>query len=136
MERGLLWLPLLIFFFWLTYTGWREYQKVDSYQRWAVQFEQAKYDIYSVLGYQQKQITWGKPTPTGPINLQTFSLEDIREIRLLLNNQPFTPDASPQGNPSLEFIPTKGTNSFNIPFTELSLATKWLDYLHKEQVKP
>lgn len=132
MERGLLWLPLLIFFLWLTYTGWREYQKVESYQRWATQFAQAKYDIYAVLGYQQKQITWGKPTPTGPVNLQTFSLDDIQEIRLLLNNQPVTSDSVLKGNPSLEFIPMDGTNSQIIPFTELSLANKWLDFLQKE----
>ena len=87
MERGLLWTPLLILFIWLAWSGWNEYQKVEIYRAWAENFERAKYDIYSVLGQKDKIITWGKPTRKGVINLQTFSLEEVKEIRLLVNNQ-------------------------------------------------
>lgn len=50
MERGLLWLPLLVLFFWLAWSGKKEYDKVQAYQAWAEQFDKSKYDIYSVLG--------------------------------------------------------------------------------------
>ena len=105
MERGLLWTPLLILFIWLAWSGWNEYQKVEIYRQWAENFDRAKYDIYSVLGQKDKIITWGKPTRKGVINLQTFSLEEVKEIRLLVNNQVVDLDAlPPQGSPCLEFI--------------------------------
>ncbi len=105
MERGLLWTPLLILFIWLAWSGWNEYQKVEIYRQWAENFDRAKYDIYSVLGQKDKIITWGKPTRKGVINLQTFSLEEVKEIRLLVNNQVVDLDAlPPQGSPFLEFI--------------------------------
>ena len=50
MERGLLWLPLLAVFFWLAWSGWNEYQKVEAYRRWAADYDKAKYDLYAVLG--------------------------------------------------------------------------------------
>ena len=75
MERGLLWLPLLAVFFWLAWSGWNEYQKIEAYRIWVQDYDRAKYDIYSVLGQKGKELTWGKPTRTGPVNLQTFSLE-------------------------------------------------------------
>ena len=31
MEKGLIWLPLLAFFSWLTWSGWNEYQKIEIY---------------------------------------------------------------------------------------------------------
>lgn len=132
MERGLLWLPLLMVFFWLAYSGWNEYRKVESYRLWAEQFEQAKYDIYAVLGYQQNHITWGKPARTGPVNLETFSLANIQQIRLLVGGQPADINSlPPSGKVALEFIPRDGTTSIKIPFTEISLAAKWLNYLEK-----
>ena len=45
MERGLLWLPLLVMFCWLAWAGWNEYQKIESYKLWASQFERHKSDI-------------------------------------------------------------------------------------------
>ena len=67
MERGLLWLPLLAVFIWLARTGWNEYQKVEKYRVWAEDFDNAKYDIYSVLGKKGQELTWGKPTRKGLI---------------------------------------------------------------------
>lgn len=130
MERGLFWLPLLVFFFWLAYSGWNEYRKVESYRLWAEQFEQAKYDLYAVLGYQKGEISYGKPTRTGPVDLRTISLADIKEIRLLVNDKPIDLDESSiKGKVALEFIFKNKTSSDKIPFTEFSLAKKWLNYL-------
>lgn len=132
MERGLLWTPLLILFIWLAWSGWNEYQKVEIYRVWAENFERAKYDIYSVLGQKDKIITWGKPTRKGVINLQTFSLEEVKEIRLLVNNQVVDLDAlPPQGSPFLEFI-FKERSPEKIPFTEVELASQWAKFLQQQ----
>ncbi|HBY76957.1 MAG TPA: hypothetical protein DEG47_08115, partial [Cyanobacteria bacterium UBA11148] len=87
MERGLLWLPLLAVFSWLAWSGWNEYQKVEAYRHWAQQFDRAKYDIYAVLGQKNSELTWGKPTRSEPINLETFSLQDVDSIRLLVDKE-------------------------------------------------
>ena len=65
MERGLLWLPLLVAFFGLAWSGWNEYQKIEFYKQWAEKFERHKYDIYAVLGQQGDRLTWGQPTRKG-----------------------------------------------------------------------
>ena len=130
MERGLLWLPLLAAFFWLAWMGWNEYRKVETYQKWAEDFEQAKYDIYAVLGLRNKQITWGKPTSKGMTELKTFSLKDVQTIRLLVNEQPVDLEKIPsKGKPVLEFQLVNNANAIKIPFTEISLAEKWQKYL-------
>jgi hypothetical protein len=136
MERGLLWLPLLFFFIWLAWSGWNEYQKVEAYRLWAEQFEQAKYDIYSVLGKKGTELTWGKPTRKGPIELNTFSLNDISDIRVLMNDRPIDLD-NPQGKGKsfLEFSLTEQDTSLKIPFTDVSLAAKWGKYLSQEWQK-
>ena len=61
MVRGLFWLSLLLVFFLLAWGGWNEYQKVEAYRVWAEDFDQAKYDIYAIIGVKAKEITWGKP---------------------------------------------------------------------------
>ena len=130
MERGLLWLPLLATFFWLAWMGWNEYRKVENYQKWAENFEQAKYDIYAVLGLKNKQITWGKPTSAGMRELKTFSLKDVQTIRLLVNEQPVESEKIPNtGKPVLEFQLVNNSHAIKIPFTEISLAEKWQKYL-------
>ncbi|HAC63526.1 MAG TPA: hypothetical protein DCF68_08290 [Cyanothece sp. UBA12306] len=147
MERGLLWLPLLIMFFGLAWSGWNEYQKLEAYRQWAENFEQAKYDIYAIIGVKGKQLTWGKPKRSLPTDLPSFSLEDVTEIRLLVNDKPVDINALPtKGTPKLEFILTLDESSLStsevvveqiksikIPFTEIPLAAKWLNYL--EQLK-
>jgi hypothetical protein len=126
MERGLFWLPLLFAFFWLAWQGSQEYQKVESYRIWAKQFTRAKYDIYAVLGQKENDITWGKPTPKGIINLQNFSLLDVQKIQLLVNNNSLTfenPDVK-NGKVELQFL-LKNNQSVKIPFTQVSLAAEW-----------
>ncbi len=135
MERGLFWLPLLGLFIWLSWAGWNEYQKVEAYKAWAEQFDRAKYDVYAVLGQEGDRITWGKPTRTGPVNLQTFFLKEVKSIRLLVNDKqvdiPTDPEAASEkkGQICLEFE-LSARSSQQVPFTEFSLAAKWAKVLH------
>ncbi|MBW4615690.1 MAG: hypothetical protein KME21_20915 [Desmonostoc vinosum HA7617-LM4] len=131
MERGLLWLPLLAMFFWLAWQGSQEYQKVETYRAWAEQFERAKYDIYAVLGQKGNNITWGKPTPKGPIKLETFSLLDTQEVYLLVDDKLIDLENLPQKGRSieLEFLFFEPANSVRVPFTEIPLAAEWGKYL-------
>ena len=134
MERGLLWLPLLVVFFWLAWSGWNEYQKVEAYKIWAEDFDNAKFDIYSVVGKKDSLVTWGKPTRQGMINLSTFSLKDVQQISLLVN----------ENTVELDNLPTKGKTviqfsfahqeAIKIPFTDISLAAKWCTYLQESFV--
>lgn len=134
MARGLLWLPLLIIFVWLAWSGWNEYQKIEAYRLWAEEFDQAKYDIYAVLGQKNEVLTWGKPTRSGPVNLQSFSLRDVDTIRLLVDLEVVDLEVvdldnlPTQGNAVLEFI-LKDNNNIKIPFTEVGLAAQWTKYL-------
>ncbi|MBC1241882.1 hypothetical protein [Nostoc sp. 2RC] len=132
MERGLLWLPLLAMFFWLAWQGSREYQKVEAYRAWAEQFERAKYDIYSVLGQKGNSITWGKPTPQGPIKLETFSLINVQEIHLLVDGKLINIENLPKKGSSieLEFVFSQSTDSVRVPFTEIPLAAEWAKFLN------
>lgn len=132
MERGILWLVLLGVFVWLAWQGRKEYQKVEAYRNWAAQFERAKYDIYAVLGQKGSDLTWGKPTPKGPINLETFSLKDVQFIRLIVDNQAVELQTlPPKGRDiALEFVfPSK---TVRVPFTEIPLASEWGKYLQGE----
>jgi hypothetical protein len=131
MERGLLWLPLLVAFFWLAWQGSQEYQKVEAYRTWAQQFERAKYDIYAVLGQKDNNITWGKPTPKGPIKLETFSLLNVKQILLLVDGKVVDVENKPEKGRAieLEFVFTELTNSVRVPFTEIPLAAEWGKYL-------
>ncbi|NET01930.1 MAG: hypothetical protein F6K61_15420 [Sphaerospermopsis sp. SIO1G1] len=131
MERGLIWLPLLFGFFWLAWQGSREYQKVEAYKIWAEQFERAKYDIYAVMGQKENEITWGKPTTKGTIEESTFSLSNVQEIRLLVNNKVVEiENHPPKGRKiELEFVSSDNSNSVKVPFTEVPLAAKWGKFL-------
>ncbi|MEH2149880.1 hypothetical protein [Nostoc sp.] len=133
MERGLLWLPLLVMFFWLAWQGSKEYQKVEAYRTWAEQFERAKYDIYAVLGQKGNNLTWGKPTPQGPIKLETFSLLDVTQIQFLVDEKLVDVENPPDKGRSieLEFLFSKSTNSVRVPFTEIPLAAEWGKFLQR-----
>jgi hypothetical protein len=133
MERGLLWLPLLALFIWLAWAGWYEYQKVEAYRTWASGFDRAKYDIYAVLGQKGENLTWGKPTRSGPVNLETFSLKNVQSIRLLVDEKPVDLDLPPIGGRAvaLEFL-LSNSRTMRIPFTEIALAAKWGKYLQQE----
>jgi hypothetical protein len=133
MERGLLWLPLLVVFCWLAWLGWNEYRKVEAYRLWAKEFDRAKYDIYAVLGQKGDILTWGKPSRNGPVNLATVSLADVVTIRFLVNNQPANPEAPPErGRAEVEFILEDNREPIQIPFTEPELAAKWTKHLQQE----
>ena len=133
MERGLLWLPLLVMFFWLAWQGSKEYQKVEAYRAWAEQFERAKYDIYSVLGQKGNNLTWGKPTPKGPIKLETFSLLDVKEVYLLVDDKKVDLESIPEKGRSieLEFLFSESSDSVRVPFTEIPLAAEWGKFLQR-----
>jgi len=134
MEQGLLWLLLLAAFIWLTWQGRNEYQKVEAYRNWAQQFERAKYDIYAVLGQNGSNLTWGKPTPTGPIKLETFSLKDVQSIRLLVDDKPAQMETPPTkgSDIALEFMFSSTSTSVRVPFTEIPLAAEWGKHLQQE----
>jgi hypothetical protein len=134
MERGLLWLPLLAAFFVLAWSGWNEYQKVEAYGRWAPQFERAKYDIYAVLGQKGTDLTWGKPTRKGPVNLETFTLKDVQSIRLLVDDRAVDLETPPEKGRAiaLEFLFREPTTSIKVPFTEIPLAAEWGKFLQQE----
>ncbi|MEO1691274.1 MAG: hypothetical protein AAFR63_07055 [Cyanobacteria bacterium J06631_6] len=139
MERGLLWLPLLVAFFWLAWSGWNEYQKLEAYKVWAEDFDNAKFDIYAVLGKKAQQITWGKPTRKGMVELKSFSLDNVEDINLLIDNQPYDQalldsvvpeELAQKGKTALEFC-LSDQESIKIPFTDVVLAAKWYQYLAK-----
>ncbi|MGB0560680.1 MAG: hypothetical protein ACPGVO_02615 [Spirulinaceae cyanobacterium] len=130
MERGLLWLPLLLGFIGLAWAGWHEYQKVQVYQAWAENFDYAKYDIYAVLGLKENDITWGYPTRKGPINLQQFSLDTVEKIELSMNQAVVENWQRPprKGKPTLQFL-RADQDTIEIPFTEVKLAIAWGEFL-------
>ncbi len=133
MERGLLWLPLLVAFIWLAWSGWNEYHKLEAYKIWAEDFDNAKFDIYAVLGRKEGQITWGKPTRRGMVELETFSLDDVNQINFLVSDRLVDvnlEDLPKKGKPSLEFD-FKNQKSILIPFTDILLAAKWCNYLRE-----
>jgi hypothetical protein len=131
MERGLLWLPLLVVFIWLAWSGWNEYQKLEAYKVWAEDFDNAKFDIYAVLGRKERQLTWGKPTRRGMVGLESFSLDEVNQIKLLISDRIVDLNAEnlpSKGKPFLEFD-LKNQEVIRIPFTDILLATKWQKYL-------
>ncbi|PSB06903.1 hypothetical protein C7B62_21510 [Pleurocapsa sp. CCALA 161] len=133
MERGLLWLPLLLAFIWLAWSGWNEYHKLEAYKIWAEDFDNAKFDIYAVLGRKEGQIIWGKPTRRGMVELETFSLDEVNQINLLVSDRLVDVNLENlpnKGKPSLEFD-FKNQKSILIPFTDILLAAKWCNYLRE-----
>ncbi len=131
MERGLIWLPLLVLFIGLAWAGWREYQKVEAYRHWAESFDRAKYDLYAVVGQKDDLITWGKPARGKPTSLQTFSLKEVTTIRLLVDGQTVSTDQLPaKGTPSIAFTFSNG-ETVTIPFTQITLAAQWMEKLQE-----
>lgn len=135
MERGLIWLSLLLVFVWLASLGWNEYQKVEAYRRWAAEaeFEKSKYDIYAVLAKKGNNLTWGKPTRKAPINQSTFSLNDVQAINLVVDDRVVDIESPPsKGRVALEFSFAQPIPSVRVPFTEISLAADWGKYLNSQ----
>jgi hypothetical protein len=134
MERGLIWLPLLALFVWLSWSGWREYQKLEAYKTWAEQFDTAKYDLYAVIGKKGDRLCWGKPTISGPVELQSISLREVEKIELLIDRQPVsTEQLPPKGKVAIAL--NLANSQVEIPFTEIDLAAKWYNYLRQEWQK-
>lgn len=133
MERGLLWLPLLAVFIGLAWAGWNEYQKVEAYKLWAQQFERAKYDIFAVMGQSGSQLTWGKPTRRDPIELESLSLDSVSQINLEADGHPVDLEQPPNQarRSNLVFVLSDGS-THKIPFTDISLAIQWLNYLRQQ----
>lgn len=134
MVSGLLWLVLLAVFIWLAWQGRHEYQKVEAYRNWAEQFERAKYDIYAVLGQNGSNLTWGKPTPQGPIKLETFSLSEVQSIRLIVDSHSVEVETPPNTgrDVALEFCFLDSEATVRVPFTEIPLAAEWGKHLQQE----
>ncbi len=134
MERGLLWLPLLVAFFWLAWQGSREFKKVEAYRVWAENFDRAKYDIYAVLAQKENDMTWGKPTVKGIVDLETFSLNDVTDINLLIDDKVIDIDDLPRKAKKieLEFVFPEASKSVRVPFTEIPLAGEWGKFLQGE----
>ncbi len=136
MERGLLWLLLLAIFTWLAWQGRNEFQKVQAYENWAKQFERSKYDIYAVLAQEGSDLTWGKPTPKGIIDLKTFSLKNVRSLDLVVDEKVFSLETPPNKGRAiaLEFIFADDA-TVRVPFTQVPLAVDWCKYLQQELQK-
>jgi hypothetical protein len=133
MERGLIWLPLLVLFFWLAWAGWNEYQKVEIYRLWAENYDRSKYDIYAVLGQKQTDLSWGKPTRKGIVESQTISLKDIQNLYLVVDRQPVTLDNLPsKGKVAISLHLKQQSGEILIPFTDIDLAAQWTEFLQKE----
>jgi hypothetical protein len=141
MERGLMWLPLLGAFIWLARAGADEYQKLEAYKRWAVGFDRYKYDIYSVIGIKGRELSWGKPTKQEPKGLQTFSLDRVKQVQLVVDNKPIElekyansldnlPVSGSRANLRFEF--TDNSEIVDIPFTEIPMAADWVVFLQSE----
>ncbi len=137
MAQGIFWTLLLIFFLILAGLGWLEYQKIEAYRIWASQFDQAKYDIYAMLGLKGDQLTWAKPTRQGPVDLNQVSLKHVEAIHLYVDDQQINPEALPRRGKRINLsLQLRGTGPaadspqvLNIPFTEVALAARWLSYL-------
>ena len=131
MERGLMWLPLLGIFIWLARAGANEYQKIEAYKRWAVGFDRCKYDIYAVMGLKDREISWGKPTKKEPKDIQTFSLDRVKQIQLIIDNKSIDLDNLPVSGKkiNLQFQFADREDRIDIPFTEISMAAEWNKFL-------
>ena len=136
MERGLIWLSLLLVFVWLAGLGWNEYQKVETYRRWAAdaEFEKSKYDIYAVLAKKGNDLTWGKPTRQAIINQSTFLLNDVQAINLVVDDRLVEMESPPtKGRKiALEFSFARSAPPVRVPFTERPLAAEWGKYLSSQ----
>lgn len=132
MIHALIWLPLLALFVYLTWAGWNEYQKVQAYSLWAGAYQNAKYDVLSVLGRQESCLVWGRPTRQGPTDLQEISLTRVREIALITDGQVSDPLNPPRRARRVDLrLSLENGTHLSIPFTEAGLAAKWCKLLQQ-----
>ena len=135
MERGLLWLPLLVLFFGLAWAGWNEYQKVQGYSAWAKQYEKSKYDVLAALGYRKGELSWGRPIRKGLEDRQVMSIAALKGVQLRIDGTIANLETLPDSGKiiALELIPTDGNGVIQIPFVGIDLAAEWTNYL-KQQI--
>jgi hypothetical protein len=132
MIHALVWLPLLALFLFLGWAGWNEYQKVQAYSTWAEGFQNAKYDILAVLARQEDRLVWGRPTRSGPVDLQEVSLKEVRSIQVANNGQVFDPELPPEKSKRVDLrLQLNSDRQISIPFTEANLAAKWCKLLQQ-----
>ena len=135
MERGLLWLPLLVLFFGLAWAGWNEYQKVQGYSAWAKQYEKSKYDVLAALGYRKGELSWGRPIRKGLEDRQVMSIAALKGVQLRIDGTIANLEMLPDSGKiiALELLPTDGNGVIQIPFVGIDLAAEWTNYL-KQQI--
>ena len=135
MERGLLWLPLLVLFFGLAWAGWNEYQKVQGYSAWAKQYEKSKYDVLAALGYRKGELSWGKPIRKGLEDRQVMSIAALKGVQLRIDGTIADLEMLPDSGKiiALELLPIDGNGVIQIPFVGIDLAAEWTSYL-KQQI--
>ncbi len=125
MARGLAWLVFLAIFIGLAWVGWDEFQKLQAYERWAVDFDRAKYDIRAILGQKGQQLTWGKPSRRGIKDPQSILLSTVSAVQLLINGEIADPLDPPDGKQiELELL-CENQENCKIPFTDSAIAIKW-----------
>jgi hypothetical protein len=140
MGHGIVWSAFLLVFCGLAWLGWNEYRKVEAYKVWASEFDQAKYDITAVLGEKAGRLTWGKPSRKGPQNLQSLNLTNVSTIHLQVDGQLIaltepaqSPEQLPERGKKISLALQTPEQQIEIPFTEIPLAAKWLNYLQKRK---
>ena len=68
----------------------------------------------------------------GMVDLDRFSLDNVEEINLLVGDEAVDLDNLPEkGKPFLEFTFGDRRSAIRIPFTDITLAAKWLNYIYK-----
>jgi hypothetical protein len=136
MERGLMWMPLLVLFFWLAWAGRNEYTKLEAYKVWAVAFDRAKYDIRAVLGQSGNELSWGQPDRPAPKNIQTFSLKDVSNIQLIVDGAIVDWQDPPLKGKTIGLVFVRPDQAaVTVPFTQVDLAAQWAIALQKDLVK-
>ncbi len=133
MERGLFWLPLLVLFFWLAWAGRNEYNKLEAYKVWAVSFDRAKYDIRAVLGQSGQAVSWGLPDRQAPKQIQTFTLNDVTAIELVVDGTIVDCQNPPLKGKTIELkFVRPGQDAVTVPFTQVDLAAQWAIALRQD----
>ncbi len=118
------------------WTSWNEYQKRASYRRWSKQFDKTKYDVYAMLGKYGSELTWAKPSAAGPIEMNTFSLRNVKAIRLTVDNQTVELEKLPsKGLALIEFLIPEPKTVIKVPFADIKEAAEWTQDLQQELLK-
>jgi hypothetical protein len=133
MERGLMWMPLLVLFFWLAWAGRNEYTKLEAYKVWAATFDRAKYDIRAVMGQSGDAISWGQPDRPAPKNVQTFSLKGVSALQVVVDGAIIDPQNPPTKGKTIVLVFVRPDQAaVTVPFTQVDLAAQWAIALQKD----